>query len=291
MRKALKVAKEVQKAGGLMVEVDWERRRLLKAMGGLVGAVVLLGINPQWARSKVKSDKVIASDRKLRGLSPLGQIGLLSSKDIPISDKTKVLAETTNKHGIVNVLQKHSSSLILDKAIVSRYVAELYDYMPYEISHDPNILISVVIPTEDDGVLVYYEVSRSIKRMRTFAAIYRHDTKETLKLVAASINGHEPQPLADDAGGANMCGGCINYVSGPWKYATRLCTHLNWGCMINCGYFACGGAATACVGCIRTGEGCGRCFWAAMGCPICLATCCDQFQPICADCGPIDVGP
>jgi len=57
VRKSLAVAKEVQKASGLMVEVDWERRRLLKAMGGLVGAFVLLGINPKWAPLKVKTHR------------------------------------------------------------------------------------------------------------------------------------------------------------------------------------------------------------------------------------------
>lgn len=295
------MARDVQKASGLMVEVDWERRRLLKGIGGLVGVLVLLGISPQWAPTKAKTR---------RSWHLLQSIAVRETNELTGAEKDLILQKAMQATDVTSVLQEFNGKLSLGDAVVVRHTL---DIRPSDESirllgeknstrADAGVhLLTVVIPqngAESEGALIYREVDKPLAKRGKRGDAWRYKSEamaivrkgEVAELVAASVNGRLIYPKAPfqqgEPGLEQNCGGCVDPLWGPWEYDSANCTSWNWNCLIGCGT-GCGVCGIQCAECLATGNpwACGKCIACALACGWCADRCCQHWQPTCTYCG------
>lgn len=129
-----------------------------------------------------------------------------------------------------------------------------------------------------ERVAVHYQADRPIDGFESGIHVYEVDEEEeTATLVASASNGHENEPVPEDADGrdddsVDSCGPC------PPKYRreVRECTNLNLTCAANCCApcaFSCANVWT-CIGCL------------AVWCPVCMSinNCCTNTTTKCNQC-------
>ncbi len=164
-------------------------------------------------------------------------------------------------------------------------------------------MLTVVIPDANDkDFVVYYEMAEPVGHFRTMAVTYRTNEK-TVDLVAASVNGKLPR-FGGRANGRFLqgngraktspqpnisCGGCFNFLNGPWSYSWTTCASFDMGCVHHCAE-ECSTASLACATCYSTKDtwACRTCGLAAFWCATCGAIpnlCCNRWSTGCVDCG------
>lgn len=133
-----------------------------------------------------------------------------------------------------------------------------------------NALLAVGAEWKDEGfIVIHYALDQPVADFQTGTYLYAVDGSRA-QLVAASING-SVATAASDVGVASDCGGCIDYVYGPWQKDAEQCLTWNWPAVLICCGASCWDKGFLCYFIL---------------CPSCLAANCTSYQHTCTECPP-----